>query len=39
MRQKDLKVIAPQPEFYPEYEIEVWILFDFCIGGAREFAR
>lgn len=34
-RRKDLKVIAPQPGFYPEHETEVWILFDFRIGGAN----
>jgi len=26
---------APQPEFYSEYETEVWMLFDCRAPGAR----
>ena len=26
-------MIAPQAEFYPEHENEVWVLFDFRVPG------
>ena len=33
-------MFAPQSEFYPEHETEVWILFDFrCQGIANRLRR